>query len=106
MCWERSVETLTARKDDIAGLAVASDERLEACILYIKDAGELLALRSFVEDGGARLGHLLSHVRARRLNALRFPKVGAAEISGAHLKTLGFHPAGGHVLYSATARSE
>ncbi|MBI2185701.1 MAG: GNAT family N-acetyltransferase [Acidobacteria bacterium] len=27
-CWERSVETLTARKDDIAGLAVASDERM------------------------------------------------------------------------------
>jgi hypothetical protein len=24
LCWERSVETLTARKDDIAGLAVAS----------------------------------------------------------------------------------
>src|SRR5258707_418393 len=24
-CWERSVETLTARKDDIEGLAVASD---------------------------------------------------------------------------------
>ena len=30
VCWERSVETLTARKDDIAGLAVASDERIEA----------------------------------------------------------------------------
>src|SRR5918995_1546103 len=29
-CWERSVETLTARKDEIAGLAVASDERIEA----------------------------------------------------------------------------
>ena len=27
VCWERSVETLTARKDDITGLAVASDER-------------------------------------------------------------------------------
>ena len=26
VCWKRSVETLTARKDDIAGLAVASDE--------------------------------------------------------------------------------
>ena len=36
VCWERSVETLTARKDDIAGLAVASDERIEACILYTK----------------------------------------------------------------------
>jgi GNAT superfamily N-acetyltransferase len=35
-CWERSVETLTARKDDIAGLAVASDERIEAYLLYVK----------------------------------------------------------------------
>ena len=44
-CWERSVETLTARKDEIAGLAVASDERLEAYILYI-EPGEILSLRS------------------------------------------------------------
>ena len=35
-CWERSVETLTARKDDIAGLAVASDERIEAYLLYVR----------------------------------------------------------------------
>ena len=35
VCWERSVETLTARKDDIAGLAVASDERIEAYLLYV-----------------------------------------------------------------------
>src|SRR5262245_35372483 len=34
-CWERSVETLTARKDEIAGLAVASDERIEASVLYV-----------------------------------------------------------------------
>ena len=50
-CWERSVETLTARKDEIEGLAVASDERIEAFILYLKD-GEILSLRSFIEDGG------------------------------------------------------
>ena len=36
VCWERSVETLTARKDDIAGLAVASDERIEAYLLYVE----------------------------------------------------------------------
>jgi hypothetical protein len=36
VCWKRSVETLTARKDDIAGLAVASDERIEAYLLYVK----------------------------------------------------------------------
>ena len=46
MCWERSVETLTARKDDIAGLAVASDERIEAYILYVNadaDDGDCVA---------------------------------------------------------------
>ena len=34
--WERSIETLTARKDEIEGLAVASDERIEAYVLYLK----------------------------------------------------------------------
>ena len=43
VCWERSVETLTARKDEIAGLAVASDERIEAFILYLKDGRDSVA---------------------------------------------------------------
>ena len=34
-CWERSIETLAARKEDIAGLAVA-DERIEASVLYLR----------------------------------------------------------------------
>ena len=50
-CWERSVETLTARKEEIAGLAVASDERIEAYILYIKD--EIVALRTLVRGRGS-----------------------------------------------------
>src|SRR5262245_15532037 len=33
VCWERSVETLRARKDDLTGLAVASEERIEAYVL-------------------------------------------------------------------------
>ena len=40
LCWERSVETLTARKEEIAGLAVASDERIEACLLYVEREGD------------------------------------------------------------------
>jgi GNAT superfamily N-acetyltransferase len=36
LCWKRSVETLTAMKGDIAGLAVASDERIEAYVLFVK----------------------------------------------------------------------
>jgi GNAT superfamily N-acetyltransferase len=104
VCWERSVETLTATKDDIAGLAVASDERIEACILYIRrdTEVEVVVLRSFIEDGGARLRQLLSRLG---VGTFRFPKVHPAEISKEPLQTLGFRPAGRHRLYAAMARS-
>jgi hypothetical protein len=150
--WERSVEALTARKDEIAGLAVASDERIEAYVLYMKcgvdppafapscqrelrrdlvrlradrsgetspepgrrragalaEAGgtEIMSLRSFVDDGGARLTQLLSRLRARGMSTFRFPKVHSAEISKECLETLGFRPAGVHPLYVARARSD
>lgn len=111
VCWKRSVETLMARKDDIAGLAVASDERIEAYLLYLAggsaEAGptaEIVSLRSFIDDGGAHLKQLLSQLRARGMKSFRFPKVHAAEISEEFLETLGFRPAGGHLLYAATLR--
>ena len=103
-CWERSVETLTARKEEMAGLAVASDERIEAYLLYIQD--EIVALRTLVEDGGARLTQLLSHLRAQGVGPFRFPKVHPGEISKELLKTLGFRPASGHLVYAGKARSD
>jgi GNAT superfamily N-acetyltransferase len=109
VCWERSVVTLTARKDDIAGLAVASDERIEAYVLYVTrgmEGTEILSLRSFIDDGGARLKQLLSQLRARGIRSFRFPKVHPAEISKEWLETLGFSPTGGHLLYAARARSD
>jgi GNAT superfamily N-acetyltransferase len=108
VCWERSVETLTARKDDIAGLAVASDERIEAYILYLTRGmkeTEIMSLRSVIDDGGARLKQLLSQLRARGMETFRLPKVHPAEISKEWLETLGFSPTGGHLLYAARARS-
>jgi GNAT superfamily N-acetyltransferase len=104
-CWERSIETLTARKDDIAGFAVASDERIEAYILFIKDglSPEIVSFRSFVEDGGARLQQLLSRPG---VESFRFPKVHQAEISKESLKTLGFRPAGAYRLFAGRARAE
>jgi hypothetical protein len=118
VCWERSVETVTARKDDLAGLAVASDERIEAHILYTPAQGpddasgasrggaaEIVAVGSFVEDGGARLKRLLAQLGARGLETVRFPKVHPAEISEGLLETLGFRPAGRHLLYAGQARS-
>ena len=65
---------------------------------------EIMALRSFIQDGGARLTQLLSQLRARGMGTFRFPKVHPAEISKEFLETLGFRPAGGHRLYAATLR--
>ena len=104
VCWERSVETLTARKDEIEGLAVASDERIEAFILYLKD-GEILSMRSFVEDDGARLKQLLTQLRAQGAGTLRCQKIHPAETSTELMESLGFRSAGAHRLYAAKARS-
>jgi hypothetical protein len=108
VCWKRSVETLMARKDEIAGLAVASDERIEAYLLYVKDGmegTEILSLGSFIDDGGARLKQLLSRLRAEGVETFRFPRVHPAEISKKWMETLGFSPAAGHLFFAATARS-
>lgn len=132
VCWERASETLAAMKEDVAGLAIASDERIEAYLLYVErpptfapgsqrelrrdragalaeaggvEGAEILSLRSFVEDGGARLTQLLARLRARGIKTFWFPKVHPAEISQELLETLGFRPAGGHLLYAAKARS-
>ena len=107
-CWERSVETLTARKADITGLAVASDERIEAYLLYVArgmDETEILSLRCFIEDSGARLRQLLAQLRAQGMDRFRFPKVQPGEIPKEWLEKLGFRVAGRHQLYAATARA-
>jgi GNAT superfamily N-acetyltransferase len=107
-CWERSVETLTARKEEIAGLAVATDERIEAYLLYRghgEDA-EIVSLRSPVDDGAARLAQLLSRLRSTGIGKIRIPKVHPSEIPAAWLETLGFRPAGRHLLYAGKARSD
>jgi hypothetical protein len=109
VCWERSVETLTARRDEIAGFAVASDERIEAYVLYVDrgDEGtEILSLRSLIDDGGTRLAQLLAHLRASAAETIRFPKVHPAEISEERLENLGFRAAAGYRLYAARARSD
>jgi GNAT superfamily N-acetyltransferase len=102
-CWERSAETLTARKDEIAGFAVASDERLEAYLLYVKTTAEIMSLRTLIDDGGIRLKQLLSRLG---MGTFRFPKVHPAEISGECLETLGFRGAAAHRVYAGKARAD
>ncbi len=98
-CWERSVETLSARKGEITGLAVASDERIEAYLLYMADQ-EIVALRSLIDDGEARLAQLLSRLGA---GTYRLSKVHPDEISKNSLETLGFRPAAAYRLFATRA---
>jgi GNAT superfamily N-acetyltransferase len=109
-CWERSVESLIARKNDIMGIAVASDERIEACVLFVSHPEvsevEILSLRSFVEDRGARVKHLLSRVPVTGPTTFWFPKVHPSECAQACLDSLGFRAVSGHVLYAGRARSD
>ena len=50
---------------------------------------EIVSLRSFVEDGGARLNRLLSELGAHVAAPFRFPKIHPAEVSQELLETLG-----------------
>ena len=108
VCWKRSMETLTAMKDEIAGFAVVSDEQIEAYLLYLNGGmgeTEIVALRAIIDDGGLRLQQLLAQLRGRGARPCWFAKVHPSEISKEILQTLGFRPAGEHLRYATTARS-
>jgi GNAT superfamily N-acetyltransferase len=102
-CWERSPETLNARKGDVSGLAVASDERIEACVLYIED--EILALRTFVPDDASRLEQLLRRLHGAGVQTLRFAKVHPSEIAPESLAMLGFRAVGSYRRYAGMAHA-
>lgn len=104
VCWQRAVETLTARKDDILGRAVASDERIEAYLLYTEQ-GEIVSLRSFIEDAEASKARLTQLLSQLGNGTYWFPRVHPGEVSKEILETLGFRAAGGHRLYATKARS-
>jgi GNAT superfamily N-acetyltransferase len=103
VCWQRTVQALTARKDEIQGLALASVERIEAYVLSTA-SGELLSLRSLADDGDAGLERLLLQLRERPTPPLRLNKVHPAEISTDRLAALGFSAVGTHRRFVTTAR--
>ena len=108
VCWERSLETLNARKGEIEGLAAASEEQIEAYILYVRHEAEaqIVSMRSLIEDGGLRPKQLLSQLCAQGLKTFSFPKAHPEEISEDFLNTLDFRPTRAYRLMAATARSD
>jgi ribosomal protein S18 acetylase RimI-like enzyme len=99
-CWQRAIETLSARKNDLAGLALASDEQIDAYLMYA--GSEIVTMRSLVDDGGAGLKRLLSRLPT---GIYACAKVHPDEFPAQLLETVGFHPAHAHLLYTSTAQS-
>ncbi len=96
--WERQLPTLQNRKDQIRGLAIASDTRVEACALFRDLPGrrEIVGLGGTMQrgDGGADAWVLLEIVvrvacQAGSL-AVTIPRVSNEEISWDRLESMGF----------------
>ena len=104
--WERELPTLQNRKDQIRGLAIASDTRVEACALFrdLPDCGprgrrEIVGLggtmqRGHADDGGRDARVLLEIVVRVACQAgsmaVTIPRVSSEEISWDRLESMGF----------------
>ncbi len=98
--WERDLPTLQNRKDQIRGLAIASDTRVEACALFrdLPRYGrrEIVGLGGTMQrgDGGADARVLLEIVVRVACQAgsmaVTIPRVSSEEISWDRLQSMGF----------------
>ena len=94
--WERALETLQNRKDQIRGLAIASDTRVEACALFrdLPQCGrrEIVALGGGDRGADARvLLEIVLRVACQAGSmAVTIPRVSSEEISWDRLESMGF----------------
>ena len=86
--WERALETLQNRKDQIRGLAIVSDTRVEACALF----RDLPGRREIVGLGGTSvLLEIVVRVACQAGSvAVTIPRVSSEEISWDRLESMGF----------------
>ena len=95
--WERALETLQNRKDEIQGLAIASDTRVEACVLFRDLPGrrEIVGLGRRNDtneaDGRVLLETVIRVACQAGSAAVTIPKVSSEEISWDRLESMGFH---------------
>jgi hypothetical protein len=86
--WERALETLQNRKDQIRGLAIASDTRVEACALFrdLPDRREIVGL-----CGTSVLLEIVVRVACQAGSlAVTIPRVSSEEIPWDRLESMGF----------------
>ncbi len=95
VAWERRRETLLNRRDELAGSAIATPERIEAFLLHrVADDGAALdvvaAGASTQEQKDLLIQLLLRHLAGTTELPLRLPRVAPGEVSPAILDALGF----------------
>ncbi len=97
--WERALPTLQNRKDQIRGLAIASDTRVEACALFRDLPGcgrrEIVGLGGTMQAGGGADAWVLMETAIRVACqagslAVAIPRVSDEEISWQRLESMGF----------------
>ena len=113
--WQRTLETLQNRKDEIRGLALASDARVEACVLFrdLPQRGrrEIVALGGAAApgDGTGEARALLEIVVRAACQAgplaVTVPRVSDSEIRWADLESLGFERGRTYTRFAALASS-
>ncbi len=113
--WDRALETLQNRKDQIHGLAIASDTRVEACVLF-RDLPksrrrEIVALSGSMQRGdtGPDPWVLLETVVRVACQAgsmsVTIPRVSSEEIAWDRLESMGFSRERTYTRYVATPDS-
>ena len=106
--WGRTQATTTARGDRLKGLAIASDERLEAALLYATDDARVTVWSLAYERdaaGEAALRSLLRELVHRDLGSISIPRIGGGEIDLERLPALGLHPGPETIGCASEARS-
>jgi len=102
--WERTFETLVNRAKRLDGLAVASDVRVEAYILWSADDSEIVAFGSAPgERPRAFLRVLVHHLAKQVALPLTIPRVSAAEAGAGEIEGWGFRRIREYVAYARQA---
>jgi GNAT superfamily N-acetyltransferase len=104
--WQRSVASLQGRARQLEGVAIASDERVEAFVLHRADGPgrEIVALgHAAGETAEAFLGILVRHVGAVYPAPLAVPRIAQSEVRFELLESWGFRKTASVVGYAATA---
>ncbi len=108
--WERSLESLQHRRDQLRGVAVASEEQIEAYVLYWEPGPhsrrEILSLaHADTAQGATLLEVLLRLVSTSTEMDVVLPKVSAEVVAPALLHRAGFQRQREYVVWECSAES-